>query len=543
MNETRSTEKPLILGDAKADIGHSGAASGIFATTKAALMTEKAEIPGVYGFKKLNPNIKDKEWNIRIATDLMPWPAEFEGEHKAAANYTYNDASLDRPFLFTTSAHDQKTLVRNIKAHQDITSDYYIPDLAYTLNEGITRLAGTRSYTVVWPGRESEALLSESFVSGSKLSQKKGAQFGIGFVLTGRGARWARMGYEAMQQFPLYSETIDALALVLQRVIEPTNRPLWSLREVLEASAESSMIGQSDISQPACTAVQIAVIDLFVSWGITPAVTVGHSSSEIAAAYSAGRISAPEAVLAAYFRDRAVARAAPTGTMLAVDLGASKQPRHDVLGRRIFGLSSNAPTWKNMLHQRDASWFPHHVLDTDAVFPATDHAPLAIKALLQQVDLDPAETGGLVSQSGTWTRRSSGKIRAKQTRKKQNLDCPYKPTQLRQRVSLKRWYRSLNRVGFRIKVYTKQAELESRYMLHPSTIDGCLHVAIAAVHKGLHKEMPWGVIPLTIGDMSITFPDAAGDLDVDCIFYAWVNDDANSNRHFWCNTQSIGGNS
>ncbi|RYP40542.1 hypothetical protein DL768_010622 [Monosporascus sp. mg162] len=896
MNDTRSTERPLILGAVKASIGHSEAASGIFATMKAALMTEKAEIPGVYGFKKLNPNIKDKEWNIRIATDLTPWPAEFEvrrssvssfgyggtnahlvveavesmvpfyngqGEHKAAANYTYDDASLDRPFLITMSAHDQKTLVRNIKAHQDIASDYYIPDLAYTLNERRTRFAGARGYTIVWPGRESEAFSSESFTFGSKLSQQKGAQFDIGFVLTGQGAQWARMGYEAMKQFPLFSETIDALTRVLQRVIEPANRPPWSLREVLKASAESSMIGQPDISQPACTAVQIAVIDLFASWGITPAVTVGHSSGEIAGAYAAGRISAPEAILAAYFRGRAVAQAAPSGTMLAVGLGASKvqnyidflssevaeriaiacenspgsttlsglnddivalkkimdefgifarqlktgkayhssqmgavaplyeelyaaahanltkadfawrqthasmvstvtgskveeselsisywcdnlrnrvrfdaavqalardselanvkvlleigphtalkgplqqiiaennfdlqyvgslvrgkndmvsllntagelflrgfdvqfdavnrltsgsrsivgvkgsnhsqghclvslppyqwnyerqhwyepraiadlrmskQPRHDVLGRRIFGLSSNAPTWKNMLRQRDVSWFPHHTLGTDVVFPAAGHVSLAIEALLQQLDLESAEAGGVrlanidirkalivpdsddgievhtrlkmhdsddwysftvesVSQSGTWTQHSSGKIRVQQTREKQNLDCPYKPTQLHQRVSPKRWYRSLNRVGFRygpsfqtmtqsvrangrqrwassgIKVYTKQGELESRYMLHPSTIDGCLHVVIAAAHKGLHKEMPWGVIPLTIEDMSITFPDAAGDLDVDGNCYAWVNDDANSNRHFWGNAQLIGGNS
>lgn len=39
----------------EANIGHSEAASGIFAVMKAAMMTEKAVIPGVAGFNKLNP--------------------------------------------------------------------------------------------------------------------------------------------------------------------------------------------------------------------------------------------------------------------------------------------------------------------------------------------------------------------------------------------------------------------------------------------------------------------------------------------------------
>jgi malonyl CoA-acyl carrier protein transacylase len=38
-------------------------------------------------------------------------------------------------------------------------------------------------------------------------------------------------------------------------------------------------------SQPLATAVQIALVDLLASFGITPEVVIGHSSGEIAAAY------------------------------------------------------------------------------------------------------------------------------------------------------------------------------------------------------------------------------------------------------------------
>ena len=61
MNDTRSSEQPLIIGAIKASIGHSEAPSGIFAVMKAALATERGIIPGVAGLEKLNPASKSKD--------------------------------------------------------------------------------------------------------------------------------------------------------------------------------------------------------------------------------------------------------------------------------------------------------------------------------------------------------------------------------------------------------------------------------------------------------------------------------------------------
>nr|POE93173.1 highly reducing polyketide synthase curs1 [Quercus suber] len=865
MNDTRSRSKPLLLGAAKANIGHSEAASGIFAAMKAALMTEKGEIPGVCGFKTLNPNIKDKEWNVKIVEDLMPWPAEFDvrrasvssfgyggtnahlviesvhsicpwyehGQPKATSSYSYHGVS--RPFLVTMSAHNEKTLKRNIKAHQEVADDYHLIDLAYTLNQRRSHLA-SRAYTIAEPGLENEAFNTQSFSYGSRLSRTAT----VGFVFTGQGAQWARMGYEAMQKYPAFRETIDALDRVLQQ-IEP--RPTWSLSAIIEDSEEVSRIGEAEISQPICTAVQIAIVDLFASWGIEPSVTAGHSSGEIAAAYASGRITAPDAMLAAYFRGYAVAKAAPVGTMLAVGVGEkqvleymnlldpqlvdrltiacdnspdsvtmsgseqdivilkemldhfkvfsrqlktgkayhspqmdvvaplytdlyskaqdqlretdqswrrplvgmvssvtatevesselsisywcdnlrnrvlfnqaltalgsapqyasvnilveigphaalggpikqivksndfdmqyicslkrgtdsasallktvgelyvrgleidfdlvnafdhpvspvvskgrigprylpdlphyqwnyekvhwyqprvmqelreSKYPRHDLLGRRIFGLSANSSTWRNILRQRDVAWFADHTLGSEVVFAAAGHVSLAIEALLQQLDLEPKDAaavrfqdisiekalvvpetdegievhtrlerhqaGGAAGwytftvetvEGDSWTQHSTGKI---QMRSKDvpnpKAECPYQASQLHQQVSGKRWYRSFHRVGFRygsnfqtvtsvrangkdrvasagVKVQTSCSAMkdESRYLIHPSTIDGCLHVIIAAVHRGLHKEMPWGVIPVEIREMTLQFP-SEGDLSTEGICTAWAD--------------------
>lgn len=48
---------------------------------------------------------------------------------------------------------------------------------------------------------------------------------------------------------------------------------------------------------------------------------------------------------------------------------------------------------------------------------------------------------------------------------------------------------------------------ESRHMIHPSTIDACLHLIIISIHSGKHKEMPWGVVPTRVGKVSMTFPE------------------------------------
>ena len=56
------------------------------------------------------------------------------------------------------------------------------------------------------------------------------------------------------------------------------------------------------MSQPACTAIQLALVDLFASWGIQPVAVAGHSSGEIAAAYAARALPIGICVSIAYHR-------------------------------------------------------------------------------------------------------------------------------------------------------------------------------------------------------------------------------------------------
>ncbi|KAI0449945.1 hypothetical protein F5B21DRAFT_492788 [Xylaria acuta] len=351
MNDTRPTDKPLLVGAVKPNIGHSEAASGIFAVMKAALMTESSIIPGVAYFQNLNPEIKEKEWNVKVHADTAPWPSDFSVRRASVSSFGYGgtnghviiesvdslypwyqhakkkrDADHVEPskaaHLLCFSAHDKPTLLRNIAAVGAVAHEYHLPDLAYTLNLRRSKFAH-RAYVVAREGLEAEAFALANSQAGSAL-KKTGS---IGFLFTGQGAQWAGMGMVALQEFPVILDTVQHLDRILSKV-QP--KPSFSMAELLLNNNESNAkrINEADVAQPLCTAIQIALVDLFAQWNITPEVSIGHSSGEIGAAYAAGLISAPEAILAAFCRGRAVAAYSLSGSMLAVGLGAQEVDKY-----------------------------------------------------------------------------------------------------------------------------------------------------------------------------------------------------------------------
>ena len=96
--------------------------------------------------------------------------------------------------------------------------------------------------------------------------------------------------------------------------------------ELHKAAAESK-VDEAFVSQPLCTAFQIALINLLQSWAIRPSIVVGHSSGEIAAAYTAGMLSLESAIMVAYYRGKLSSQLvtndkSPKGAMLAAGLSA-----------------------------------------------------------------------------------------------------------------------------------------------------------------------------------------------------------------------------
>jgi acyl transferase domain-containing protein len=62
-------------------------------------------------------------------------------------------------------------------------------------------------------------------------------------------------------------------------------------------------------------------VDILRSWGITPAMVLGHSSGEMAAAYASGSITAESAIAAGVFRGSSSDPSDCPGSMAAIGLG------------------------------------------------------------------------------------------------------------------------------------------------------------------------------------------------------------------------------
>jgi acyl transferase domain-containing protein len=81
------------------------------------------------------------------------------------------------------------------------------------------------------------------------------------------------------------------------------------------------------LSQPICTAIQVALVELFQTWGISPSSVCGHSSGEIAAAFCTGGLTRQSAWKVAYYRgvvaDNLRTMCDEPTTMMSVGLGES----------------------------------------------------------------------------------------------------------------------------------------------------------------------------------------------------------------------------
>ncbi len=96
--------------------------------------------------------------------------------------------------------------------------------------------------------------------------------------------------------------------------------------------AESTRVNEIAFSTPLTVVVQIGIVQLLKSWGITPTAVTSHSSGEIASAYTAGALTLRAAMAISYARGQLAGNTDPTlnrkGGMVAVGLGAEDAQKY-----------------------------------------------------------------------------------------------------------------------------------------------------------------------------------------------------------------------
>ncbi|KAI4176186.1 MAG: hypothetical protein LQ343_001230 [Gyalolechia ehrenbergii] len=337
----------LLIGAVKTNMGHSEATSGITSIIKATLCLENARIPATIGVKNINPKIKIGEWGVKIVTKAIDWPGSNDMEPRtrrigvnsfgygganshaileSTQNYVPSVNEVEsvelsharNAFLIPLSASKPESLEiqadRLVKSVEELSHN--VVDLARTLGTRRSQLA-ERGFALV-----GQKTLADDLQFAKLQKMVKGENYSphpFAFVFTGQGAQWPQMGKELLQEFPSFRRTIEDLDAVLQTLAE---RPGWTLQNALLEPKETSRIHHVTRAQPLCTAVQIALVDLLARWGVYPEGVIGHSSGEVAAAYAAGRLTAAQAIIVAFYRGYVVGKSETKvpGAMMAAGL-------------------------------------------------------------------------------------------------------------------------------------------------------------------------------------------------------------------------------
>ncbi|KAL8727064.1 MAG: hypothetical protein Q9166_006307 [cf. Caloplaca sp. 2 TL-2023] len=377
---------PLYIGSVKPNIGHLEAGAGLAGLIKTVFILETGVIPPQINFVNANPKLRLEERNFVVPTQATPWPTQ--GLRRASVNsFGYGGTNahcvLDDAYHYLTKRGieglDRTTKHPlpqtpdtvstdsgiGLEAPTDCPKDFFgtgtqqlllfaisapelnaVPRLGKTLasylddkdnlkdgqtNDTLEQLAftlGSRRSTFQWRtivvAQEIEDLKNKlrSLAKPARASKPPN----LLFCFTGQGAQWYAMGRELLV-YEVYQSCLRHADSYLKSI-----GARWSVLEELDRSKEDSRIGKPEFSQPLCTVIQIALVELLRHWNIQPTTVTGHSSGEIAAAYTMGAISAEDAYKIAFHRGRLagnLSTIAPqlNGGMMAIGLSeAGIQP-------------------------------------------------------------------------------------------------------------------------------------------------------------------------------------------------------------------------
>ncbi|KAK0725544.1 putative polyketide synthase [Lasiosphaeris hirsuta] len=375
----------LIVGSVKTIIGHTEGAAGLAGLFKVVQAMRHDTIPPNLHLEKINPNVKQYCANLSVPTRTLPWPHVFDGQPKRASVNSFgfggtnshaiveqyvpalhNEvAKLFWPHLkipkrleyggcarrdqirlpFLLSANSAKSLVNVVKAYRDYLARVKPPHLEDVAWHAYARRTAF-PFRVAVVGHSVSDIVDRLDNLAVKADKSLPPTIGIRArpddeqpkilgIFTGQGAQWATMSRGLLQTSKVYSHSIRVLDEILQACPHP---PSWRLEQEILAEKGLSRVEKAAISQPLCTALQVAMVDLLRSLGVNFHTVVGHSSGEIAAAYAAGRLSARDAILISYYRGSfahlACGAGGSKGSMIAV--GLSKEEAAELCARREY---------------------------------------------------------------------------------------------------------------------------------------------------------------------------------------------------------------
>lgn len=358
------------VGSVKTNIGHLEAGAGIASLIKVALAMRHQKIPAHLNYQTPNPQIDFDAFGLRVPTSTQAWNAD--GTRLAGINgFGYGGANVH---LIVGEA-SEKTAPKRISRHSSqrqssqressegqstafgpspATDAMLLPISAHSP----ASLGQTAALWAVWLEQSDESIENivanachrrshhdwrAAMVAGDRnglverlrelsndpdglASQVHSVGYGhhtadapkVAFVCSGQGPQWWAMGRQLLQTDQVFRDVIARCESEFSKHVT------WSLCEEMSRDKEDSRMQETSIAQPCLFALQVALAAVWESKGIVPAVVVGHSVGEIAAAYLSGSLRFSDACLVAIHRGRTMDAASSKGAMIAVGLSVEE---------------------------------------------------------------------------------------------------------------------------------------------------------------------------------------------------------------------------
>ena len=343
LGDGRTEDDVAFIGSIKTNIGHLEAAAGIAGLLKAVLAVKHRRIPASLHFDAPNPAIDFRGLKIDVPTRIRPWP---DHERAAASVNSFGFGGTNANVVLAEAAPEPtepvgppsavpSVLVLNARSEQALRElalryatllEHSAPDLEQLCANLALRRSEHPHRVVVLAHDAAEAGRKlRDFAAGQSgpgvfSGHARGSRRGkIGFLFNGQGPQWFAMARTMIGTSPLFAAKIDECDRVARDFVD------WSIKEALLApDAESSPVQRTYCLQPTMFAVQVALAELWKSWGVVPDGVCGHSMGEIAAAHVCGAIDLPTALRIICHRARIQEDADETGGMMFVAMPKSE---------------------------------------------------------------------------------------------------------------------------------------------------------------------------------------------------------------------------